>query len=183
MKFIKYGKYVADPFEGLSAEDLMQMLQDFLLDSGFFNQFYGLDEMDSERTLWSSCARRFWRRSRAGEDSRENFWRRCCKIPKTPDLSQGRVDQPLLATTGQRGLCLDRTAPEPGRPVGPPRALGQMGQQEGSCKIRDYRQGSRLPGLKTLKDLLGSLGKASFGRHDTRELATGVESDGLKPPL
>jgi Ca-activated chloride channel family protein len=33
-------------------------------------------------------------------------------------------------------------------------------------------------GFKTLKDLLGSLGKSSFGRHDTRELATGVESDG-----
>jgi Ca-activated chloride channel family protein len=29
-----------------------------------------------------------------------------------------------------------------------------------------------------LKDLLGSLGKSSFGRHDTRELATGVEADG-----
>ena len=51
MKFIKYGKYVADPFEGLSAEDLMQMLQDFLLDSGFFDQFYGLSEMDSQRTM------------------------------------------------------------------------------------------------------------------------------------
>jgi Ca-activated chloride channel family protein len=33
-------------------------------------------------------------------------------------------------------------------------------------------------GFKTLKDLLGSLGKASFGAHDTRDLATGVESSG-----
>src|SRR5690348_2140212 len=33
-------------------------------------------------------------------------------------------------------------------------------------------------GFKTLRDLLGSLGKSSFGRHDTRELATGVESEG-----
>src|SRR6202035_5853836 len=34
-------------------------------------------------------------------------------------------------------------------------------------------------GFRTLKDLLGSLGKSSFGRHDTRELSTGVESDGI----
>jgi Ca-activated chloride channel homolog len=34
-------------------------------------------------------------------------------------------------------------------------------------------------GFRTLKDLLGSLGKSSFGRHDTRELATGVESGGI----
>jgi len=33
-------------------------------------------------------------------------------------------------------------------------------------------------GFKTLKDLLGSLGKSSFGRHDTRDLATGIESSG-----
>jgi Ca-activated chloride channel family protein len=33
-------------------------------------------------------------------------------------------------------------------------------------------------GYKTLKDLLGSLGKSSFGRHDTRDLATGIESGG-----
>jgi Ca-activated chloride channel homolog len=33
-------------------------------------------------------------------------------------------------------------------------------------------------GYKTLKDLLGSLGHASFGAHDTRDLATGVESSG-----
>ncbi len=34
-------------------------------------------------------------------------------------------------------------------------------------------------GFKTLKDLLGSLGKSSFGRHDTRDLATGIESSGV----
>ena len=33
-------------------------------------------------------------------------------------------------------------------------------------------------GYKTLRDLLGSLGKSSFGRHDTRELSTGVEVSG-----
>ncbi len=33
-------------------------------------------------------------------------------------------------------------------------------------------------GFKTLKDLLGSLGQSSFGAHDTRDLATGVETSG-----
>src|SRR5438132_11527764 len=33
-------------------------------------------------------------------------------------------------------------------------------------------------GFKTLKDLLGSLGKSSFGRHDTRDFATGSEASG-----
>jgi Ca-activated chloride channel family protein len=34
-------------------------------------------------------------------------------------------------------------------------------------------------GFKTLKDLMASLGKSSFGRHDTRDLSTGVESGGV----
>jgi len=34
-------------------------------------------------------------------------------------------------------------------------------------------------GFKTLRDLLGSLGRSSFGRHDTRDFATGVEAHGV----
>jgi Ca-activated chloride channel family protein len=33
-------------------------------------------------------------------------------------------------------------------------------------------------GFKTLRDLLGSLGKSSMGRHDTRDQATGIEASG-----
>ncbi|MGH9378762.1 MAG: hypothetical protein ACRD1I_08180, partial [Terriglobia bacterium] len=51
MKYINYTKYKGDPFEGLTSEDLLQMLQDFLLDSGFYNQRYDFYEMDPERTM------------------------------------------------------------------------------------------------------------------------------------
>jgi Ca-activated chloride channel family protein len=37
-------------------------------------------------------------------------------------------------------------------------------------------------GYRALRDLLGSLGKSSFGRHDTREQATGVEATGAPKP-
>ena len=55
---------------------------------------------------------------------------------------------------------------------------GQMGQGEGAAKFEITDKALDFLGFKTLKDLLGSLGKSSFGRHDTREFATGVESDG-----
>ena len=35
-------------------------------------------------------------------------------------------------------------------------------------------------GYRALRDLLGSMGRSSVGRHDTRELATGIEAGG--PP-
>ncbi len=37
-------------------------------------------------------------------------------------------------------------------------------------------------GYRTLRDLLGSLGKSSFGRHETLNLATGIESSGASKP-
>ena len=37
-------------------------------------------------------------------------------------------------------------------------------------------------GYKTLRGLLGSLGKSSFGSHDTPYLATGIEADGWSKP-
>ena len=49
---------------------------------------------------------------------------------------------------------------------------------EGKAKFEVTDKALDFLGFKTLNDLLGSLGKSSFGRHDTRELATGVESDG-----
>jgi Ca-activated chloride channel family protein len=37
-------------------------------------------------------------------------------------------------------------------------------------------------GYRALRDLLGSLGKSSYGRHDTREQATGIETIGAPKP-
>jgi Ca-activated chloride channel family protein len=37
-------------------------------------------------------------------------------------------------------------------------------------------------GYRALRDLLGSLGKSSLGRHDTREMATGIEASGTSKP-
>src|SRR5258708_14071097 len=55
---------------------------------------------------------------------------------------------------------------------------GQVGDAEGrgKCEIRD--KSLDFLGFKALRDLLGSLGKSSFGRHDTRDMATGIEASG-----
>ncbi len=37
-------------------------------------------------------------------------------------------------------------------------------------------------GYKTLRDLLASFGRSSFGRHDTRDMSTGIEASGSSKP-
>jgi Ca-activated chloride channel homolog len=48
--------------------------------------------------------------------------------------------------------------------------------QEGQVRFELTDKALDFLGYRTLKNLLGSLGKASFGRHDTRDLSTGAES-------
>jgi len=54
---------------------------------------------------------------------------------------------------------------------------GQVGPaQQAKFEITD--KSLDFLGYKTLRDLMGSLGKSNFGRHDTRDLATGIETSG-----
>lgn len=172
MKYIKYGKHIPDPFEGLSAEDLMQMLQDYLLDSGFFNQYYGVYEMDSEKTMEQLREALLEALEQKGMISDE-LLEEMLENPENSRLSEA-LDRMLQQMADEGYVSIEQ--PQQGA-VSEPRS-GQMGQGEGRTKFEITDKALDFLGFKTLKDLLGSLGKSSFGRHNTREMATGVESDG-----
>src|SRR5260370_16077661 len=55
---------------------------------------------------------------------------------------------------------------------------GQTGDAQSQVKFEITDNSLDFLGFKTLRDLLGSLGRSSFGPHDTRDLATGIESSG-----
>src|SRR5205807_1855854 len=61
-------------------------------------------------------------------------------------------------------------------------APGQTGEAQGRVRFEVTDKGLDFLGYRTLRDLLGSLGKSSFGRHDTRDLATGIETSGSSKP-
>src|ERR1700723_848702 len=49
-KFIRYTKYTGEPADGVDLQELLKRLSDFFLQSGFESQFYGLSEMDPEKS-------------------------------------------------------------------------------------------------------------------------------------
>jgi Ca-activated chloride channel homolog len=178
MKYVRYSRYVADALEGLSSEDLMKLLENYLLDSGFYNQFYDFREMDSEQTL---------------EALREALLQAIRDNELVPD----ELLQELMrraAQAGEEGSALEqalnrlieRLAEEGYISIDAPPAMdpqsqaqtGSMSGPEGRVKFEITDKALDFLGYKALKDLLGSFGKSSFGRHDTRELATGVETSG-----
>src|SRR5437764_14759553 len=51
MKFVKFGKYTGEPADAVDLEELVKRLGDFFLQSGFESQFYGVSQMDPERSM------------------------------------------------------------------------------------------------------------------------------------
>ncbi len=177
MKFIKYSKFEADPFEGLSAEDLLQLLQDFLLDSGFYNQYYNFYEMDPEHTmeqLHQALLEAMQNQGMIPQDLLDEFLKNAQNYKNSTlhDLINKLLER--LAEEGY--ITIEQPNPRQAE-LSQPRP-GQLSGREGRAKFEVTDKALDFLGFKTLRDLLASLGKSSFGRHDTRELATGVEAHG-----
>jgi Ca-activated chloride channel family protein len=188
MKFIRYGKYVGEAADAVDLEELVKRLGDFFLQSGFESQYYGVNEMDPDRSmeaLREAILRALQEGDILPEDAMSAEMRRMLQDPGAMNSQEVKdlIDK-LMERLGQEGFINSRRPPQ----VTPPNtssARGQVGdaqerQQEVRFEITDKTVD--FLGFKTLKDLLGSLGRSSFGRHDTRDLATGVESGGVSRP-
>jgi len=176
MKYIKYSKFTGDHFDGLSAEDLLQMLQDFLLDSGFYGDSWGFYEMDQERTMEQLHQALLQAMTDKGMISQELLeqLRESAEDYQGSQLSE--LINKLMERLSEEGYITIDSPPRPGTLTEP--QPGQVMGPEGKAKFEITDKALDFLGFKTLKDLLASLGKSSFGRHDTREMATGVESHG-----
>ncbi len=68
-------------------------------------------------------------------------------------------------------------------PANPSAAAGDGGQgPAGKARFEVTDKALDFLGYRALRDLLGSFGRSSVGRHDTREMDTGVEASGAPRP-
>ncbi len=165
MKSIRYGRYTGEDF-GLSTEDLLKALADFFLNSGFDNPYMRFNEFN-QHTLEDL--------KRALEDAILNGEmfdpERAEQIRQQLESMSGEEIDQLLNRLVQK--LVDEgyinTEPQNG---------GSGGEGDGKVEVQITDKSVDFLGYKTLKDLLGSLGRSSFGAHDTRDMATGVEASG-----
>jgi Ca-activated chloride channel homolog len=186
MKFIRYSKFKGFDVSGLSLGDLMGLLQDSLLSSGFDDDYY-------------------WTRQRQEQDTSLDSLRQALlrALVEMGELSERDVEEMLAENNGQfKGsqleellnqlierlveegyLTLKEEPPAERRRDRRGAGRGEEGEPAPrEVKFEVTEKGLDFLGYKTLRNLLGSLGKSSVGRHDTPHLATGVEaSQGSKP--
>jgi Ca-activated chloride channel family protein len=180
MKFTRYSKFKGFDVSGINLGDLMDSLSDSLLQSGYDDDYY-------------------WTRQRTPQDTSLDALRRALLEAL---MEQGLIDEPqikqmLADNEGQfKGSLLEellnqlieRLVEEGYLTLHeePPPQRRQQQQRGGDGEFseplpRNVRfevteKGLDFLGYKTLRSLLGSMGKSSMGRHDTAHLSTGVEA-------
>jgi Ca-activated chloride channel family protein len=170
MKWVRFSKYNGDDF-GIDAQDLMQALADFFLQSGFSNPYAQFSEWNAQ-TL-ENLKRAIEQALESGQlFSDEHLQEMLEKLSALSPEQKNQLIENLMQKLADEGhISMDQ--PNDAESGG-----GNGNGREGEARFEVTDKSLDFLGFKTLKDLLGSLGKSSFGRHDTRDLATGVESSG-----
>ena len=171
MKKIRYSKYVPDPAGEMRMEDLLSALSDYLLQSGFDTSMY--HEMpDGEQTL--DALRQALERALLDSDMFDEEMRERLQQMQMDGTLDELIEKLIQRMEQEDYISIDEP-PDPTRSSG---VGGQVGENQTPTKFEITDKSLDFLGYKSLRDLLGSLGKSSFGRHDTRDMATGVEASG-----
>jgi Ca-activated chloride channel family protein len=186
MKFIRYSRFKGFDVSGLSLGDLMELLQDSFLSSGYDEDYY-------------------WTRRRQEPDKSLDALRQALlqALLEMGELTERDVEEMLAENAGQfKGsqleellnqlierlveegyLKLEEEPAEADRQRRRGRGQGEVGEPlPRNVKFEVTEKGLDFLGYKTLRSLLGSLGKSSVGRHDTTHLSTGVEASQSPKP-
>jgi len=174
MKRIRYSKYVPDPAAEMSLEDLVNALSDYLLQSGFQDP-YGYYDAPDEQTM-EELRQAIEQALLDGEIGDESLREQIQQMLADGTLDE-LIDKLIERMQQEEYITIDK----PHDPSKQSSVGGQVGDA-GQARFEVTDKGLDLLGYKSLRDLLGSLGKASFGRHDTRDMATGIEANGASKP-
>src|ERR1700692_2949511 len=171
MKRIRYSKYVPDTAGDMSMEDLLGALSDYFLQSGFNENFwYVLPE--GEHTL-DELKRALEQALLDGEMFDEEMGDRMQQMQMEGGLEE-LIEKLIERMQQEDYISID----QPHDPAKQSSVGGQVGDAQQQAKFEITDKSLDFLGFKTLRDLMGSLGKSSFGRHDTRDMATGIEASG-----
>jgi Ca-activated chloride channel homolog len=171
MRSISYSKFSEDDL-GIELDDLLRALSDYLLQSGYNDPYLQFSEMN-QHTL-EHLKQAIDRALESGDlfdpEQAEQIRQR---LEKMSAQQRDKIIERLIQKLEQAGY-IDMDGPTSESASAP-------GSQEGGETHSHFEVTDKaidFLGFKTLKDLLGSLGKSSFGAHDTRDLATGIDASG-----
>jgi Ca-activated chloride channel family protein len=174
MKRVRYTKYNGDLGSEMDLDDLLKSLSDYLLDSGFQDPFSKFAELQGDQTL--DNLREALRQALEAGDLDQDTQQRLDEM--SAEQMEQLIEQLIQRMEQENYISIDQPH-DPSRPSSLP---GNVGEAQNETRFEVTDKSMDFLGYRTLRDLLGSLGKSSFGRHDTLNLATGIEASGASKP-
>ena len=184
MKY-RYTKYTGDLLDEIDLEDLVSKLSELLLTSGFNNPWGNPLDSDEDRTmqaLHDAILEALFSGGVLSEDALQKL------LGEPADGDQEAARQQLEDLIQQ---IIERMM-EQGFITGAPDLDGErehrrgsgggMGEDAGEVRFEVTDKALDFLGYRALRDLLGSIGRSSAGRHDTRHLSTGIETVAAPKP-
>ncbi|MBI2797634.1 MAG: hypothetical protein HYX65_13115 [Gemmatimonadetes bacterium] len=186
MRAHTYGKYSPELADAVDLQALLDQLADFLLQSGFagprhphWGEFGGEPDRSMDALKEAILQALF--------DSGQF-------TPEMLEALRGEGDEDAqqrlaamldalvqrLIAEGYLNVDTPPQLPDSHQPVTGKGGLGQAAARDVQFNLTG--KGIDFLGYRTLRGLLGSLGKSSFGSHDTPYLSTGIEADGWSKP-
>ena len=181
MKY-KYTKYAPNPLDDLDMDELMSKLSDLLMSSGFGNpRDTGDDSDQTMQALHDAILEALFNGGVLPEDTLEKMFGDQAEGSEQEMRDQlEQLIQQIIERMKESGYI---TAPPDLDPEKARRAQGGGGDGEpGEVKFEVTDKALDFLGYRALRDLLGSSGHSSTGRHDTRDLSTGIETSGAPKP-
>ncbi len=170
MKRVRYTKFTGDLASEMDIEDLLKALSDYLLDSGFRDPYLRFQDMDHTLDDLREALRQLLE---SGDMFDERIRQQLEQMAKQGELDE-LIDKLIQRMEQENYISYSQNM----SPTQMSQMMGQAGNVQGEVRFEVTDKSLDFLGFKTLRDLLGSLGKSNFGRHDTRHWATGVEAHG-----
>lgn len=192
MRFTTYSKYKGSWLDALNLESLLEMLSDFLLQAGFAG--------DPEDQPWWS-----WDPPQEGDRSLDSLKDALLRAlmesgQLTPEMLEELRGEGEGSEEVRRRIAdmldelVERLIEEGYLTVDGETMPSSFQEMPGEGKIDDAADAARqvefdltgkgldFLGYRTLRDLLGGLGKSSLGAHETAHLSTGIEAEAASRP-
>ncbi len=175
MKY-RYSRYVEDVLDSIDLESLVSQLSDLLLASGFNNPWD--PQSDEDQTMQALHDAILDALLNGGALSEEML----DKLTASQGGDQARDDLEALIQRVLEKLLQEGYVTMAGQPGAQQLQGPASGGADGSARFQVTDKAIDFLGYRALRDLLGSMGRSSAGRHDTREQAPGVEAGGPPRP-
>jgi Ca-activated chloride channel family protein len=193
MRFTRYTKYKGGWLDAVNLESLLEQMSDFLLNGGFaggpnYHPYWGwsgVEDTNSMDALKNALLKALLESGeltpemieelRGEGDGDSDVQAEIAKL--LDDLIQRMVEEGFLT--------LENGTPQMPGGVQDVTGEGKIDEAKAAAQQVQFnltQKGMDFLGYRALKGLLGALGKASAGTHDTPHLATGIEAEAASKP-